>query len=206
LVQPGLMMPLKCSIPWINTLLFFVFKVAWSGFLSTVREKGSDQHHGWEYYTLPAHNYYKTSISHLSLPWSKKQAKERAQWQCLPHRFVRTTWNCVTQLPFWRHSKWTHKYKQALTSSCIGRQVERRNSETFWIFSLLDEPIKLCIISNSKQNGRGGEFKYDIWYIARTFVNATMYAYPAQQLKKKKPKINQTNRKTNFKQTHNPEY
>jgi hypothetical protein len=37
-----------------------------------------------------------------------------------------------------------------------------------------------------KENGGGGEFKYDnIWYIVRTFVNATMYAHPAQQQKKK---------------------
>jgi hypothetical protein len=36
-----------------------------------------------------------------------------------------------------------------------------------------------------KENGGGGEFKYDIFYILlRTFVNVTMYPYPAQQLKK----------------------
>jgi hypothetical protein len=34
------------------------------------------------------------------------------------------------------------------------------------------------------KNGRGGEFKYDIFDI-RTFVNATMYPHPAQQFKKR---------------------
>jgi hypothetical protein len=37
-----------------------------------------------------------------------------------------------------------------------------------------------------KENDGGSEFKYDVWYIVRTFVNATMYPYPAQQLKKEK--------------------
>jgi hypothetical protein len=33
-----------------------------------------------------------------------------------------------------------------------------------------------------KENGGGGEFKYDISeYIIRTFVSDTMYPYPAQQ-------------------------
>jgi hypothetical protein len=34
------------------------------------------------------------------------------------------------------------------------------------------------------------EFKYDIFepYIVRTFVNATIYPHPAQQLEKKKAK------------------
>jgi hypothetical protein len=31
-----------------------------------------------------------------------------------------------------------------------------------------------------KENGRGGEFKCDIWYIVRTFINVTLYN-PAQQ-------------------------
>jgi hypothetical protein len=33
-----------------------------------------------------------------------------------------------------------------------------------------------------KEHGGGGEFKHDIiWYIVRTFANATMYPHPAQQ-------------------------
>jgi hypothetical protein len=32
-----------------------------------------------------------------------------------------------------------------------------------------------------KENGEGGEFKYGIWYIVRTFVNVTMYPHPAHQ-------------------------
>jgi hypothetical protein len=35
-----------------------------------------------------------------------------------------------------------------------------------------------------KERDGGDEFKYDIWYIVRTFVNATMYPNSAQ-LKKK---------------------
>jgi hypothetical protein len=36
-----------------------------------------------------------------------------------------------------------------------------------------------------KENGGGGESKYDIFYIiVRTFINAAMYPHPAQQLKK----------------------
>jgi hypothetical protein len=31
-----------------------------------------------------------------------------------------------------------------------------------------------------KENGGGGEFKYDIFDI-RAFINATMYPYPAKQ-------------------------
>jgi hypothetical protein len=31
-----------------------------------------------------------------------------------------------------------------------------------------------------KENNGGGEFKYDICYIVRTFVNVTMYSHPAQ--------------------------
>jgi hypothetical protein len=34
-----------------------------------------------------------------------------------------------------------------------------------------------------KDNDGGDEFKY-IWHIVKTFVNATMYAYPAHQHKK----------------------
>jgi hypothetical protein len=30
-----------------------------------------------------------------------------------------------------------------------------------------------------KESSGGGEFKYDIWYIIRTFVNATMYRHSA---------------------------
>jgi hypothetical protein len=32
-----------------------------------------------------------------------------------------------------------------------------------------------------KENGRGGEFMYDIWYIVRTCVTATLYPHPSQQ-------------------------
>jgi hypothetical protein len=32
-----------------------------------------------------------------------------------------------------------------------------------------------------KESSGGGEFKYDIVDIERTFVNATMYPHPAQQ-------------------------
>jgi hypothetical protein len=31
----------------------------------------------------------------------------------------------------------------------------------------------------TKERSGGGEFKYDIWYIIRIIVNATMYPHPA---------------------------
>jgi hypothetical protein len=46
-----------------------------------------------------------------------------------------------------------------------------------------------------KENGRGDEFKYDIFNILRTFANATMYSPPAQQLKKREMELK--NRKKN---------
>jgi hypothetical protein len=36
-----------------------------------------------------------------------------------------------------------------------------------------------------KENGRGGEFKYVYLIFCKTFLNVTMFPYPAQQLKKK---------------------
>jgi hypothetical protein len=41
------------------------------------------------------------------------------------------------------------------------------------------------LLKEGKENDGRGEFKYDtIDNIVRTFVNATMYPYPAQQFKK----------------------
>jgi hypothetical protein len=37
-----------------------------------------------------------------------------------------------------------------------------------------------------KKNFGGGKLKYDICYIVRTLVNATMYPYPAKLSKNKK--------------------
>jgi hypothetical protein len=39
-------------------------------------------------------------------------------------------------------------------------------------------------IEGIKENGGGDEFKYDIFDILLTFVNATMYPHPAQNKKK----------------------
>jgi hypothetical protein len=36
-------------------------------------------------------------------------------------------------------------------------------------------------VEGIKENGGGGEFKYDEFNILRTFLNTTMYPYPAQQ-------------------------
>jgi hypothetical protein len=44
------------------------------------------------------------------------------------------------------------------------------------------------LFARKEANGGGGEFKYDIFDIVRTFVNATMYPHPALQLKKEKRK------------------
>jgi hypothetical protein len=41
----------------------------------------------------------------------------------------------------------------------------------------------------SKEIGGGGEFKYNILIIVRTFVNATMYPHPAQQFKKEENEV-----------------
>jgi hypothetical protein len=47
------------------------------------------------------------------------------------------------------------------------------------------KPFQEWVEGRIKENGEGGEFKYDItWYTVRTFINATMYPPVAQQFKK----------------------
>jgi hypothetical protein len=45
-------------------------------------------------------------------------------------------------------------------------------------------PVELFQESEERQR-RAGSGEFSIWYIVRTFVNATVYPHPAQQLEKK---------------------